>query len=356
MKNKRIVRVFDQVMIDPERENLMLAELLREEKEIADMSENRKRRVPTAALAAAVLVAVVLAGTALAAAFDLPDVLRNWFGQTWEEEMDEPIETEHLELLNRLTRPVGVSDTQNGVTVTVDSVTVGDSKLWALLVVDGLEEPLPEPGDDDSWDHMYHTGMDDTWIEPLAEGTFEVGGMGCSVSHASVTEDGRLCLIYFWEPQISGSASLLDGCRVPFQMEEIGYGNQTLAKGPWELDFALEPAEGTSVLLLHDVQFPAEYPHDGVTEDVVIDIAEVRVSSTDVTVRLDAGESLHMPYKLDMTLCFNDGTEINCNELPEMGMHDDANNQWVISKNMEMPIDLTKVTSLRVGGVDFPLQ
>ena len=68
MKDKELVRVLDQVKLSREREDAILADLLREEKEAANMKENRKRRIPAAALAAAVLV-VVLAGTALAAEY-----------------------------------------------------------------------------------------------------------------------------------------------------------------------------------------------------------------------------------------------------------------------------------------------
>lgn len=351
MKDKKLARVMDQVNLSREREEAILEDLLREKKEVSGMKQTNKRRIPAAALVAAVLV-MVLAGTALAAGFVLPEVLSGWFNQTWKEQSGEPIEEAHLELLNRLTRPVGASDTQNGVTVTVDSVTVGDSALWALLVVDGLEGPLPEPSDDYDWDHMYHTGMDHTWIEPLVDGAFEVRAMSSGVSSSSVTEDGRLCLIYHWEPQISGSASLLDGCRVTLQLNEIGYGNPTLADSIWDLDFDLEPAESAPVLVLHDVQFPTK--EDG--EPVLIDIPETRVSSTDITFRLDAGDSQHMVYHFDIALCLSDGTEIDCNELSEIGCHDDAENQWVVTKNLPMPIDLTKAESLRVGDTDFPLQ
>lgn len=68
MRNKKLARVLDQVKLSQEREETMLADLLREEKEAAGMKENKKRKIPAAALAAAVLVAV-LAGTALASEY-----------------------------------------------------------------------------------------------------------------------------------------------------------------------------------------------------------------------------------------------------------------------------------------------
>ena len=67
MEDKRLVRVFDQVKLSPEREDAMLADLLCEKKEVSSMKDtgNRSRIIPAAALAAAILV-MVLAGTALA--------------------------------------------------------------------------------------------------------------------------------------------------------------------------------------------------------------------------------------------------------------------------------------------------
>lgn len=66
MEDKRLERVFDQVRLSPEREKAMLADLLTEQKEDSSMKQtNNRRRIPAAALAAAVL-AVVLAGSALA--------------------------------------------------------------------------------------------------------------------------------------------------------------------------------------------------------------------------------------------------------------------------------------------------
>lgn len=70
MEDKKLARVFDRVKLSPEREEAMLADLLREKKEASDMknTENRKHRMPAAALVAAALV-VVLAGTAVAAGY-----------------------------------------------------------------------------------------------------------------------------------------------------------------------------------------------------------------------------------------------------------------------------------------------
>jgi len=68
MEDNRLVRVFDHIRLSPEREEAMLADLLCEKEEVSSMKQNRKRRIPAAALVAAVLV-IALAGTALAAGY-----------------------------------------------------------------------------------------------------------------------------------------------------------------------------------------------------------------------------------------------------------------------------------------------
>lgn len=65
MEDNRLNRVFDQVKLSSEREEAMLADLLMEQKEASGMKQTNKRRIPAAALAAALVV--VLAGTAFAA-------------------------------------------------------------------------------------------------------------------------------------------------------------------------------------------------------------------------------------------------------------------------------------------------
>ena len=67
MESKKLERVFDRVRLSREREDAILADLTKKHnEEVSNMKQTARRRVPAAALAAAVL-AIVLAGTAVAA-------------------------------------------------------------------------------------------------------------------------------------------------------------------------------------------------------------------------------------------------------------------------------------------------
>ena len=93
------------------------------------------RRVSKATFIAAVLV-LALAGTALAVA---SPTLRGWFEQKWAEETGSQLTESQSLLINSLTQKVGESVTSGEVTVTVDSITVGGSQIWALLDVEGWD-------------------------------------------------------------------------------------------------------------------------------------------------------------------------------------------------------------------------
>ena len=357
MANKKLDRVFDRVKLSSQWEEAMLADLLSETKEVAGM--NKKRKISTTALAAAAVAAVLLAGTALAVAFDLPEILADWFGQRWEEKSGGAVEEGQMELFNRLTQPVGESDTVNGVTVTVDSVTVGDNTMWMLFVVDGLEGPLPEPGED--WEHMYRTGHDEWMIKPLEDRRFY--GYLTRIHSAEVTEDGRLCLIASFTLQINGKPSFLDGCYGDCVIGEIAYGDQVLAKGPWKLLFITKPVKGFEYLTLDTAQFPATNGD----QDILVEVEDVQISITGIHYKyqLDPACKTSQDYRIkEISLVLQDGTEVGTDfQIGEMGLvkgsmdeeynlthHKIENRVWPV------PVDLDQIKALRVGDIEFPLQ
>ena len=345
MEDKKLNRVFDQVKLSPEREEAMLADLLREEREVYTV-KNRKKITAVLAVAAAMLLTTV----AVAAAFDLSEVLTDWFGQKWEEQSGEPIKEEQLELLNRLTQPIGVHDTQNGVTIIADSATVGNNTIWVLLVVDGLEGPLPEQGEDGH--HMYHNGgQEDCTIVPSSDkGPYRSAGGTFGIYSARETSDGRLCLIYRCSERLKGSDSFQDGCHVTLKIDEIMFGRTLLTEGPWKLEFSLEPVTDMPVLRLDHAQFPAQYTANGIEKEVLLDVEDVQVSSTDIIFTRKADNII---YEMPISLLLRDGTEVFCGTMSGGYL---KGGQWLEDRQLPVPVDLAQVKFLRVGDVEFPLQ
>lgn len=93
-----------------------------------------RRRIVMAV--AAVLVVVVLMG---AAAVKYYESIQNWLGHRWESVTGTEMTKEQYELLDRYSQYLGISNTRNGVTITVDSATVGEKQFDLLILIEGVE-------------------------------------------------------------------------------------------------------------------------------------------------------------------------------------------------------------------------
>ena len=109
--------------------------------EVMNMTKQERtqvvKKVSVSFLIAAAL-AVLLAGTALAAAIGVPETLQEWFEKQWTESGGgEEMPQEQAAVIESLVQPVGAAVADNGITVTLDSVTPGENVLWLMLKFQG---------------------------------------------------------------------------------------------------------------------------------------------------------------------------------------------------------------------------
>ena len=308
----------------------------------------RQRLPKKALLAAAVLV--VLAGTAVAAV-SAPGTLKGWFAQEWQETTGTAMDTEQLALIDELTRPVGVSDTQNGTTVTVDSVTVGNGTAWLLLKVSGAYT--------ENTDLRYHFDSIDLTLDPDPDQVGTPGGYGFEFPYAGVSQDGTLTMLVRYTIDLAGQSSLLDEPRqvtlllddlVCNDMTESGDEDVILAEGHWTLTFPLEPGAVGTVLALDEIQVPAMKLETRETK--TIPLRDVKISATDITYVQSAEDQEWNPLKCVLVL--EDGSVVNWSSGTSR-FWDEAQTQWGSTWYWQVPVDLSRVTALRFGDVEIPL-
>ena len=308
----------------------------------------RQRLPKKALLAAAVLV--VLAGTAVAAV-SAPGTLKGWFAQEWQETTGTAMDTEQLALIDELTRPVGVSDTQNGTTVTVDSVTVGNSTVWMLLKVSGEYTENP--------DLRYHFDRMDMTLDPDPDEVETPGGYGLDFPYTGVAEDGTLTMLIRYTIDLAGQGSLLDASRqATLVLEDVmcndmtrsGDEDEILAEGSWTLTFPLEPGEVGTVLTMEEIQVPAM--DLGTRETRTITLRDVEISATDITYVQPVEDQEWTPSKCVLGL--ENGGEVNWSSGTSR-FWDEAQTQWGSTWYWRVPVDLSRVTALRFGDVEIPL-
>ena len=314
-----------------------------------ERAQPAKRRIPKAALIAAVLV-LVLTGTALAAV-GMPQTLRDWFAIEWQERTDSDISQEQLALIDSLTQEVGVSDTQNGVTVTLDSITVGSSSMWMMLHVSGAY------GENE--DLRYHFDGIDLTLDPDPEQQPNTpGGYGFDYIYSRVNSDGTLMILVRFEIDLAGLNSLTDAHReATLLLEDVICNDMTdpededlvLAEGNWTLQFDLEPQAMDTVAIPGQIQADARSTEGGETKTVTF--WDVEITATDITYVQSREDQM---YDVRPSLVLEDGTEIEVGNGASR-FRDEARTEWSSVWYWPAPVDLDQVVTLCFGDTEIPL-
>lgn len=368
------------------------SEALRQE--VLNMTKQEKavvrRQVPRMVLIAAIVV-LALAGTALAAA--LPGI-QEWFSQQWTKETGKAIEKDQMGIITGLTNAVGVSDTVDGVTVTVDSVTRGEDVLWLLLEAEGLppEEELEEllgapeqpPEEEAPSGHQKTATIGDITITAGVSGPSETPssqfhdyrfGRGCKLTtdpavsdgkntewatiQNTVREDGTMTVLMRHRLEPLEGVSLLDAADMTLELPGLTWGEIPVT-GDFTLKFslpAIEPAKplttggGTALgePSLRDINPSLEFWDTNTmgprpTEEMAF--LRTKVTPTNLTIYWADREQTERLHKTgDWYLVMQDGTEVRLDT--SGGMYTDLPGGERVSRFLwPVPVDLGQAKSL----------
>ncbi|MCI9461067.1 MAG: hypothetical protein HFF93_04445 [Oscillibacter sp.] len=236
----------------------------------------------------AAALAVLLAGTALAAAIGIPQTLQEWFGRQWTEAGGgEEMPKEQAEVIKSLVQPVGVTAITNGVSVTLDSVTPGEGSVCLMLKVKG--ERLSG-----KWDFM-RTKITGGPMEKMAEGPI---GFSSHWKDLGTTEDGTQVFLYWFDAP--KGVNFLEGGEMELRLQDIELRDENPVppgtypegimvsadlEGTWILPFALEPLTDQPALTAKSACVPCtkwewgENFSNETTTEITIDIQDIRVTS-----------------------------------------------------------------------------
>ncbi len=299
--------------------------------------QERSRRRWAPALLAAVL-ALALMGTAVAAGG--PDGLREWFSGRWRESAHRPMEAEQAAVIDQLTQEIGVSDTQNGVTVTVDSATVGDSSIWMLLKISG-EYPEKEAC-------RYHFEAVDLQLTPDPDLLETPGVCGIDYPYVGVGESGEMTVLLHYSISLPTESSLLDGYQAELVLKDLLYGGQVVQEGQWQMTFMLEPVERAEVLTVEKAMVPCKW--DGGTTE----LRDIQVTSTGIRF-VQSGEDQELHPDL-YGLVLRDATVVLYSGAASRWLDGEMETAWGTSYEWEVPVDLGEAIALRFGETVIPLR
>lgn len=290
----------------------------------------RPRRWPLAV--AAVLVVALLCGGVAAAAYG--DTIAGWFQQTWRQITGQEMGEGHMALIQSLTQDIGLSQTVDGVTVTVDSAAVGEDRVFVLLRVEGLRA---------SRDGVY--GLEPCGFE-MERDFNDHNVRSLSAPYIGLNEEGALLFLLEYESALSFFTPE-DGT-LPVRLSVGGVTRnrdgraQELAAGDWSFDFSLELSEAFQSIALGDLETDIDGIH--------LSIRELEINSTGIKFRSGPSAADILPGSFVAVL--SDGTEIACDEgggaMTEEG-------DFLSSCHWQAPIDLEDVAALRIGETEIPI-
>lgn len=319
------------------------SERLREEVRNMRVTEQNVRRLRMpAALVAAIVLLVVLAGTVAAVTAGVPGTIREWFTREWTALSGEAMPQEQLSLIQELTQPVGISDTNSGVTVTLDSVTVGQNMLWVLLKVSGTYEA------EEAW--LYHFADAEMDLDLESSGASAPGIWSMDYAYQGLAEDGTLTMLARFCVD-SGMGSLQEGGQVTLRLNDLMCSDTVALRGEWTIPFRLEPVEDQEILTLEELTVPAVDLDTG--EQGMVTLHDVRISATELRF-VRAAEDQRW-RELFPTLVLEDGTQV-CSTGGTSGFLDEAHTQWGSVFYWQLPVDMDHVTSIRFRDEVFALR
>ena len=304
-------------------------------------SKTLKRHFSVALIAA--ILAMLLMGAGVAAII-YGDSIQSWLGHYWEIITGQQISDEQAAIINHLSQDIGLSQTVDEVTVTVDSATVGYDNFFLLLCVNGFEP---------SNRHGYgfeHVTMDVT-PDPVCE-SGGIGGFG--FRYLGLDGDGSVLLLLDYS-YTSGMDNIRDTrpIDIVLTLENILQSPFTdkeklIAAGNWSFEFSLDRSKEIEAITLPDTEVMAM---DSEKQELVpVMIRNIVLTSTglsfqfdynkgtlaiggQITVLLDNGESIRDGGGSGTPL--EDGNTLNCSH------------QWPV------PINLNEAVAVQIGETEI---
>ena len=323
-------------------EQVHASQMLR--KEVMDMAKREvrreKRRPVTTVLIAAALV-LALTGTTLAAV-GVPGTIKGWFLQEWAEVSDQEMSQDQLALIDQLTQKAGISAVSGGMTVTLDSFTCGDSMLWLLLKADWTVNGEEE--------NLYNFRGVELELTPDPDLANTPGGYGFDYAYVGVAEDGMLTLLMRYTIDLTGEASLLNGCQAELRLADLMRGDTLAQEGEWELVFTLEPTE-QEVFKLEESTVPAYDAEE--KEDTFVELRDIRISATGIRYTQAAEDQMLRPLLKGVVL--KDGTEVSYSGGAARWTDESENGRWASDYYWKLPVDLSQAVGVRFGDTVIPL-
>jgi hypothetical protein len=308
----------------------------------------------------AILLAAALAGLLLVGAGVVTAVtgesIQTWFSYRWENLTGEEAGEGQTALLDHLSQEIGVSDTVEGVTVTVDSATVGEDIFYLLVRVEGLDFSPKHSYGFPSCDVVLSPDPTDAHREPTNHGL-----AGWGMDYQGIDGDGAALFLFSYDYYAEDILPADGTVDVTLTLENLCQDVQkelyqtVLLPGTWTLSFSLDWNHPQRLALPDTDVTMAVTMWDHSKEETTlttVSLTNIAISSTGIYFQYDSPDdtvvfsgSVQAVLKNGQTIGENNGT----------GVQDVETRAWQYIFRWEIPLDLDQVAAVRLGETEIPL-
>ncbi len=318
-------------------------DILERSEQVVSVPVPVRHRLPIALVAA--LLALLLMGAGVITVI-YGDNIQNWFAHYFSTVTGGEMSEDHKSLIDHLSQDIGLSQTVDETTVTVDSVTVGDTVFYLLLRVEGITFKSH---------HQYN--FDEVLLEVSSdspEGIGEMGGYG--ITFQGLDGDGAaLMLLEFststGEDFIAGTTPWNIHLVLENLIRDPWFDKQKMVtEGVWEFEFSIAHQPSESVTL----------PDTEVTvmnrrtrEEVPAILTDIELTSTGICFKYDFEEGL-LAVEDSLEILLTNGERIM--DGGGSGIPTEDGKKLVCSYHWMIPVNLEEVKAVRIGKTEIPVR
>ncbi|MCD8006324.1 MAG: DUF4179 domain-containing protein [Oscillospiraceae bacterium] len=317
--------------------------------------EKKHHRLPV--VLAVVVAAVLLMGAGFVVAHNS---ITDYFVNHWEDMTGTDITDEHLAVIESFSQEIGLSQTSDGVTVTVDSAAVGGDTIYILFAVecDSVEFATTRSPSFDEW----------SWV--ITNSTAK--RLGSGLGWGGTDENNVTYFVLEGNIDITDESSPiavsvhLAGLHTNKGSTSEKYPDVYLG-GSWDFEFTLEQNTLNSLSLLEDGERETvtvtmydtkstEATHSLVLKDVTVDVTSAVATEFGITITFD-DTTASVPFgtysdRFEVYAVMQDGSEISvysCSGSDDGTATDDITLKYL----WYSIIDLSELKAVRIGDTEI---
>lgn len=308
----------------------------------AGTASPRFKRKMTVLLIAAAVCLCLMGAAAVGVMYG--DSIQSWFSHEWALITKRGMSQGQLAVIDHLSQDINISKTVDGVTVTVDSATVGDDTFYLLLRAEGVK-----------FSSRYYYGFRDFRMElspdPREErGTF--GGDGFQY----VGRDGDGAALFLMSFNYAGGGDAerdTSPLQVTLTLKDLfrdAAREKTIQKGEWVFTFTVDRSQPLEAVALPDIR--VELTDRNTHEKIPVWLRDIRVTSVGIRFRQDSASGTFF-YADGLRVILKNGAEVG----RASGFGTPLENTEAIeySYQWQFPVDLDEAAYICIGDTRLPL-